>query len=176
MILNLLPPAYRDAQLRKAHWQRWQQAAIMILVVAGLSAAATFGSIQWQAQRIGHLDTQLQNIEALAAASKKGNVATVTQTLNNTIKKFDGIVDHPRSWNHDLSVLLGIFPAEVTIQKISLNAAGDVHVEGTATTRASFLTLDETLKKSPLLKSVATNSTPSKRNNLPYIYSAIFAQ
>lgn len=176
MSLNLLPPDYKDQLAKKNLWQHWQRALVFVMSVCLLLTAGTFAEERWLAARARQLGTDLDQAKISATAGQKENVSTVTTTLNTTIKNLGQVVTTPRSWSHDVSQVAAILPADVTLQNLSVATGGVISLEGIAPTRVAFIALDDALRKSPLLKNVQTKSAPSKRENLPFLYTAVLTQ
>lgn len=173
MILNLLPPNYKQEQSRNELWHSWQRAVVLLAVVSLLSVGAAFAEHMWLQHRADLLSGTISQLQAQSTASQKENITTVTTTLNGTIKSLGQLVEPTRAWSHDLSAVMAIIPSDNNLQSLTLSAGGNLTLIGVARTRASFIALDEALKASPLLKNVKTTSTPSKRDNLPFTYSAV---
>lgn len=171
--LNLLPAADKATVLRQAVLRRWRSAVaifFVVTIVAGLGLEAERFLLR-QHQR--DVSLRLGQLQAEAARSTSADITETTQRLNRTVTALNGVSAHPRSWARDVSAVLAALPNTVTLSRVSLAADGVLTLEGVTTTRATFLSLQQLLTSSPLLTSVSTNSTASKRDNVPFLYTAV---
>lgn len=176
MSLNLLPPTYQHKLAARALWRQWRLAAIALAIVSVLITASLLSQQRWFDRRLVQLDRQVTQLQQASTGPQSENITSITTALNGTIKELTQVVDAPRAWSYDLSLVMAIIPSAVTLQTVSLSSDGSLTLSGVAKTRASFIALDEALKKSPLLQSVTTTATPSRRENLPFTYTAVVAQ
>lgn len=170
--LNLLPAQLKKAAHQSLEFSRWQPAMLMITFSSIIIFMATFFIHSL-------LSVHGQSIKAQFTASqttstkRTGDITAQTSQLNTTTASLATGLTKPRSWANDLGKIIAILPADVTLTSINLTSDGHIKIDGTAKTRLAFLSLQTTLTSSPLLKNVTTTSTASKRDNVPFSYSAV---
>lgn len=173
MILNLLPSEYKIELTKKRLWREWRRAAVLVAIVTVMATAGlAVGQYRLQ-QSADRLQGEIDALQRQKADAPSEDITTVTTTLNTTIVGLTQAMANPRSWASDLSRIASLIPAGITIQSMAVTGSGSVQLEGTAATRQSFISLDDALQTSPFLQQVTTTSTPSKRDNLPFVYTAL---
>lgn len=174
--INLLPPDDKHIIRTEHMFWRWQRALIWtmlgsLVITGGLIAG------QWMLNRSSAAVRQrVTDLQQRQAKDSSSDITGLTSKLNATIKTIQTGLGTPRSWATDIAGLVAVLPADVTLTKLDITGTGHVTFEGTAATRQSFLTLDEVLKKTTLLKNVSTTSQPARRTDVPFTYTATLAQ
>ncbi len=172
--LNLLPPERKQALRQRATVLRWRKVislvVIFVLVGNGLAVAAD----QWLVRKQSSAQQSLEQLQRQSANSEIGTITNQIRTLNNTITPLATALPTNRDWAGDIATALNLLPANVTLEQLTLNLAGDISYSGTAQTRADFISLDTLLKQEPHLKNVQTDSQASRREALPFHYTATF--
>lgn len=173
--LNLLPPplqAQRRAEGRMAMINRLLRiptiGALVILF-------ATQGVVMIMQQHYHALQRDEVRAREEAAATPSADVTKLTQRVNNQIALLRKTLSTTRNLHAPIVSLLNSFPSGVSITKITFEPNGNVKIEGIADTRSTFLTLQEVMKSSTVIKNATTASTASKREQLPFIYTGRLA-
>jgi len=171
--LNLLPPADQASRRLLQRYHVWLQIArwpaILVICLLVIAQATSF--------RLARHQTTIQaeeiRVKAEASASPSGDVTKMTAEVNEAVTRLLAA----RStfvFPSRVATLLNTIPTDIRIQKIDIKDSGQVTIEGVAATRASFLAIDQALKQASFLTRVATTSTASKREDLPFTYTATF--
>lgn len=169
--LNLLPTDRKHRVAVAQEQARWIPAIVEVMLVAVFLTGGTFFLHSLLEIRAQNLNNQLLSLQT-SGQRKLADIVTQTTKLNTAIALLDGKVKTARSWSTDLGTIMKLLPPDVTVTSLSVSAAGQVHLEGIAKTRLSFLSLQEILTETSTLKNVTTKSTASKRDNVPFIYTA----
>jgi Tfp pilus assembly protein PilN len=123
-------------------------------------------------QRSQRLSAELTQLQTSARNNSAKDVTQKTTAVNATVNILATALGTPRAWAKDGSSVLSILPANVTVQKLTLQDNGQIQLTGLAKTRAVFLALQEALTSSPILQNVTTSSTASKKDDVPFDYQA----
>jgi Tfp pilus assembly protein PilN len=110
-----------------------------------------------------------------AAATPSADVTKLTQQVNNQIAILKKTLGTGRPVRTPAVTILNAMPKGVAITKLSFESTGIVRIEGVADTRSTFLQLQDVMKTLTVLKNATTTSTASKREQLPFIYTAKLA-
>ncbi len=170
--LNLLPPERKELLDLGDMLGRWRPGLVYLFVIGLCSIGALFGAEWWLQQRI---DTLGQNIKTkIQLNSRQGalDIGQATVRVNEKAALLSQSLPQARDWAASLHAIISAMPKDVSIVSIDITQTGGVTIKGVAKTRAIFLDLDSVLKASPRLKNVATSDTASKREQLPFTYTA----
>lgn len=169
--LNLLPADRKHRAEVSAEEARWLPAMLTVALVAVLLAGGSFFLGSLLTVRQESLDAQLQSLQT-TGQRKLSDIVNQTTKLNTSINLLSTKIGTVRSWSSDLASVINLLPADITVTALNLTSTGQLRLEGVAKTRLSFLSLQTALTNTPLLKNVTTKSTASKRENVPFVYTA----
>lgn len=147
---------------------------MVVLTILSLAGTAV-GVVTWrmmQAHATSVTDT-LAQLQRKQTSDNGTDITTTTGTLNTTIKSMTTALGTPQSWSALTQTVFTILPAGVTLTKFTLAPNGAFTLSGTADSRQTFVSLDQTLKQDPRLKNVSTTSTASKRTDVPFDFTGI---
>lgn len=175
IVLNLLPAERKKGVATILTMERWRPSmlasTIVILLLVGAMQVVT-----WQLQRHQNdIHAQFEAQQKSLAEKETGDIRQTTLHLNDTIKQLATLTARPRAWSTDSAAILSGLPADITVSNLTIQASGQVQLEGLAKTRASFLALTKALEQNKALSSVKTSSTASKRDNIPFAFTAVLA-
>lgn len=173
--LNLLPPERRALIRRVKELSRWQAAAWSLTVFSIIGAGGLVVLDRFMQNEVSTVSTEFHQRLAATDQTELGTIRRNIEEFNQTSALLHQSLPGTTGWAVDLVELLNTLPTGITLQSTILRADGSLTLTGTAAARADFLALDEKLKGSPWLKNVATTSTPSKREDLPFVYTAILS-
>lgn len=169
--LNLLPAEQKHDVALSREEARWQPAIMIVAIVSIVMVIAVYFGQAVLSLRLQTLDSQLQSLQT-AGQQKLTDVIDQTTKLNADISLVDAKLGTVRSWSKDMAAILQLLPPDIAVTSLVVDTQGQVRLEGVAATRLSFLSLQTALTSSSILKNVSTTSTASKRDNVPFIYSA----
>ncbi len=174
MSFNLLPPDRKLAMARSAEFGRWQPAMIGIAAFSlGLLGLTFFAN----AMLVQHERTVQASLASSQTSGRReiGDITAQTSQLNQTISDLTIGLPQARSWSADLTKIITLLPDDISITNIKMTNDGHLTLEGLAKTRLAFLSLQTILTSTPILKNVNTSSTASRRDNVPFSYTATLA-
>lgn len=170
--LNLLPPQIRRAQARAIIFEAWKRAMVVlaigcILINAGLFAMAHM--LQVRQQRV---ESDFTKLSQQVDNSDLGTIRRNITTLDDTLRSVSQIIPTDRNWAGEMSKLVQSLPAGVLVTQLDWTPAGSITLHGIAKLRSDFVDLDAALKANPNLTNVQTSSQASRRDTLPFEYTA----
>ena len=169
--LNLIPPEQKN-QIKQAHrLHHWLNAVLILTVICLLGDGLGGLSLTILKRHQAQIHQQLVEQNAAAAKQNREDITTATNKFNQTVSAQTTLLGPVRNWSKDATDILGLFTNDVTVNNLTIQADGHWQIDGLAATRQSFLTLDQLLKKSPLLREVSTTATASKRTDIPFNYT-----
>lgn len=174
MLLTLLPDNRRGAMAATMLRQSWRRALSMLGLVSVIAVGTLGGLNVMLERRAQSLQSTLASMEAADARSQAGNLTKTTNQLNSTIKVFSDIMVNYQPWSSNLGRLITALPTGISVTALKVDATGHFTLEGMASTRTSFLNLQQALTAADWLQNIATTSTASRRDNLPFIYTGTF--
>lgn len=170
--LNLLP-AERQKELLQ--FQMWQNIIRLLIIPAILAFLLVLGSgvTLWQLER-HQIDIKADEAKQVAAKTPSSDVTKLTQQVNDAARILRTTLPKSTDWSAEIVGILAAVPSDISLTKCTISATGAVTIEGVADTRASFLALQKSLTTTPLLKGAKTTDTASKRENIPFKYTASY--
>lgn len=170
--LNLLPRTTKRLVELEATYDRWRGGLIVLIVVLTLFSGSLFG-LQWMLEQRDH-DLQAELRQEQALMNRKGalDISQATIRVNEKITLLSATLPTGRNWAAVIRPILGEIPSGIEITGLEITATGQVSIKGTAKTRAAFLSLQQAMSTSKALVNPVTSDTASKREDLPFTYSA----
>jgi Tfp pilus assembly protein PilN len=170
--LNLLPPERLRKLASEATIGRWRLAAWLMTGAAAIVLIGFFILSYGLKARQEKLAADVQKLNAQFDTSDSGAIRRQIKSLNAAGAVFDQALVSNRSWAADMAAILNSLPAKTQLLELVITENGDVTISGVSKVRADFLAFDDAIKKNTLLGNVQTDSTASRRENLPYRYTA----
>lgn len=173
--LNLLPPNEKSTVALETARHQWTSVfasivATLVLLIAGVLFLTTRLD-----QRLTTLTDEEQSLQRQASGAGTIDLTRDTNHVNNQIASLRTVLGIDRDWASIIRLIMSELPSNVSLTTIKIYMGGSVTLSGTAASRSAFLGLQSALEKSKVLRNAQTADTPSKRDNLPFTYTATLA-
>lgn len=169
--LNLLPTDRKRAWALAQRLQQWRGAMIIVVLVCIFANAGMYLFDRVQADATSVSVTDLATWQALNAKRESGQVTRTTQQLNTTIIGLKSLFAPLSTHLGSVSFFLAALPDDIQLTNCIIKSDGSFTLTGIAATRASFLALRTALDDTKLVNHLATSSTASLREKLPFEYT-----
>jgi len=170
--LNLLPPHEKETVALENTRHVWVSIFTAGIIVLILFIAGTWLLTRQLNLRVEKLAREELTLQQQATGSSTIDLTRDTTKVNTQIELLKTVLGTDRDWSSLVRGILDELPPEVQLTSLKIAMGGGVTLTGTADTRASFLALQSALSKSSLLSNARTSDTPSKREALPFTYTA----
>jgi hypothetical protein len=170
--LNLLPPEHRRLYAQSLILDRWKGGLLVITIGCICLNAVLFGGIIILRQRASSASAHVTELTKQIDQSDVGPIKRDIQTLDQTLSRLRQIIPAGRSWSKEIASVVVSLPTGITLSEVIWTTQGDITLRGIANVRADFIALDAKLKTHPLLENIQTQSQASRRDTLPFEYTA----
>lgn len=144
---------------------------LVVVVTCLVANAALFGLERYQADAVQQSAVDLAGWRALTSKQESGQVTQTTRQLNATVAGLQSLFAPLSTEAATTARLIASLPSDITVTSLKIIADASFTLTGTAATRSSFLALRTALDNNPLVTKVATDSTASLREKIPFEFT-----
>ncbi len=174
--LNLLPQQEKEELELHEILGRWQPSVYLLLMIGVVAFAGLFAARWVLDQRAKTLTQNIQTKIQLNSRQGALDIGQATVRVNEQARLLSQSLSGDMRWSEALTQILSVLPNDISVASLEITMSGSVSLKGVAKTRSSFLALDTALKGATFLTQVQTSDTASKREQLPFTYTATYRQ
>ncbi len=169
--LNLLPDERKRTWALAQQLQQWRGAMMIVVLACLVATAALFTLDRHQLELVTSSNNDLQGWQTLNARRESGQVTKTTGQLNATVTGLQALFSPLSTATSIVASFSADLSGDIQVTNVTITSDGGFVLTGTAATRASFLALRAALDNNKSITKLATDSTASLREKVPFEYT-----
>ena len=152
--INLLPPEEQKQIAAAARGAQVLSFGFLILFSVAALAVVLFAYQFWLAAEFAAGESEVHARSRALSELQNSSVQSEIANFNADLKNFSALARTENAWGPALFEIVRVLPADLTVDKMSMNAEGRVELSGRASARASVLQLRQNILGSEFFANV----------------------